>query len=63
VPRISVAQARQQADAGEAVLVDVRPGAVYEGLHIAGAISMPLDQVSRRYAELPGDKLLIFYCA
>ena len=63
VPRISVAQARQQADAGEAILVDVRTSAVYEGLHIAGAISMPLHQVARRYAELPADKLLIFYCA
>lgn len=63
VPRISVAQARQQTDAGEAILVDVRTSAVYEGLHIAGAISMPLHQVARRYAELPADKLLIFYCA
>lgn len=51
------------AEAGSAILVDVRTEAAYEGQHIAGAISMPVDQVAQRYAELPSDKLVIFYCA
>jgi len=63
VPRIGVAEARAKAEAGEAVLVDVRGAATYEAQHIAGAISMPASQVSSRYIELPTDKLVIFYCA
>jgi rhodanese-related sulfurtransferase len=63
VPRIGVAEARARADAGQAILVDVRTEASYKGKHIAGAISMPVDQVSRRHPQLPADKLIIFYCA
>jgi rhodanese-related sulfurtransferase len=63
VPRIGVAEAKAMAESGTAVLVDVRTEATYEGRHIAGAISMPVDQVAQRYGELPSDKLVIFYCA
>ncbi len=63
VPRIGVAEAKAKADAGQAILVDVRSAATYEAEHIAGAISMPATQVSSRYTELPTDKLVIFYCA
>jgi 3-mercaptopyruvate sulfurtransferase SseA len=63
VPRIGVAEARAKVDAGEAVFVDVRAEATYQQEHITGAISMPAGDVSRRYAELPADKLIIFYCA
>lgn len=63
VPRITVQAAQLKAEAGEAVLVDVRTRATYDAKHIAGAISMPFDEVARRSAELPTDKLVIFYCA
>ena len=63
VPRITVQAAQLQVEAGEAILVDVRTRATYEVNHIAGAISMPFDEVSRRSAELPTNKLVIFYCA
>ncbi len=63
VPRIDVAEAKARADAGQAILVDVRSAAVYEAQHIAGAISMPLAQVPSRYTELPTDRQVIFYCA
>jgi rhodanese-related sulfurtransferase len=63
VPRIGVAEAKAMAESGSAILVDVRTEATYEGRHIAGALSMPVDQVAQRYAELPSDKLVIFYCA
>jgi rhodanese-related sulfurtransferase len=62
VLRIGVFEARSKLDAGEAILVDVRTEAIYKGKHIAGAISLPVDQVSRRHAELPSDRLIIFYC-
>lgn len=61
VPRIDVAVAKQMADAGEAVLVDVRSQATYEQAHIAGAISMPSDEILDRYQELPTNQLVIFY--
>ena len=51
------------ADAGEAVLVDVRTKGTYEAAHIAGAISLPSGEIPDRYKELPTDRLVIFYCA
>lgn len=61
VPRIKIEVAKQMADAGDAVLVDVRSKATFEQAHIAGAISMPADEVLDRYRELPTNKLVIFY--
>jgi rhodanese-related sulfurtransferase len=61
VPRIEIEVAKQMADAGEAILVDVRSKATFERAHIAGAISMPSDEVLDRYRELPTNKLVIFY--
>lgn len=61
IPRIGVAEARSKADAGEAILVDVRNRTAYEQKHVAGAISMPSNEVAKRYTELPTDKLIIFY--
>jgi hypothetical protein len=63
IPRIGVAAAKGQADNGTALFVDVRTKATYDKEHIAGAISMPANQVAQRFAELPKDKLLVFYCA
>lgn len=61
VPRIGVAEAKARAEAGEALLIDVRAEGTYNRLHIAGAISMPIDQVDERYKELPAGTLLVFY--
>ena len=63
VPRISVGVAKEMADAGEAVLVDVRTKGTFEAARIAGAISFPSEEILERYDELPTDKLIIFYCA
>jgi hypothetical protein len=63
VPRIGVVDAKALADAGEALFVDVRTRATYQGEHITGSISIPVDEVARRYAELPEDRLIVFYCA
>jgi rhodanese-related sulfurtransferase len=63
VPRISVGAAKEMADAGEAVLVDVRTRGSFEAARIAGAISFPSEEIPDRYGELPTDQLIIFYCA
>jgi hypothetical protein len=61
VPRISIEVARQMAEAGRAVLVDVRTRATFEQAHIAGAISLPAEEIPDRYNELATDQLIIFY--
>jgi hypothetical protein len=61
VKRVGVREAKDMADSGEAVIVDVRSQASYNRSHIAGAISMPSNEIAKRYKELPGDKVLVFY--
>jgi hypothetical protein len=62
VPRITVQELKAKLDAGQAVLFDARSQESYTRQHIAGAISMPQDEVGGRVAELPTDKLVVFYC-
>lgn len=63
IPRIQVQELWERLQAGEAiVIVDVRSQKEYEQEHIAGAISLPLEELARRAAELPRDRLLVFYC-
>jgi rhodanese-related sulfurtransferase/predicted transcriptional regulator len=47
---------------GEIVLVDVRPPEEYAAGHIAGARSIPLDELEHRLAELPADREIVAYC-
>src|SRR6185312_6035719 len=47
---------------GDAVLVDVRPAEEYAAGHIDGALSIPIDELKRRLAELPEDREVIAYC-
>jgi len=48
--------------AGDLVLVDVRPEEEFEAGHIEGAVSIPVDELSDRLAELPEDAEIIAYC-
>jgi rhodanese-related sulfurtransferase len=47
---------------GEVVLLDVRPAEEYSAGHIPGAVSVPVDDLERRLAELPADREVIAYC-
>jgi rhodanese-related sulfurtransferase len=47
---------------GDVVLVDVRPAEEYEAGHIQGALSIPLDELEQRLAELPADREIVAYC-
>ncbi len=47
---------------GDVVLVDVRPAEEYAAGHIEGALSIPLDELERRLAELPADREIVAYC-
>jgi rhodanese-related sulfurtransferase/DNA-binding HxlR family transcriptional regulator len=46
----------------DVVLVDVRPAEEFEAGHIAGAVSIPLDELDERLAELPADSEIVAYC-
>lgn len=43
-------------------VLDVRPADEYRAGHIAGAISIPVEQLERRLAELPRDRPVVAYC-
>jgi ArsR family transcriptional regulator len=44
------------------ILVDVRPAEEYASGHIAGAISIPHDELEDRLREIPRDKEVVAYC-
>jgi hypothetical protein len=63
VPRMRVVELKALLDAGEEVIVaDARSAASHEESHIAGAISMPLLEVDKRYKELPKGAKIVLYC-
>lgn len=43
-------------------VLDVRPALEYRQGHIAGAISLPLEDLERRLAELPPGRQIVAYC-
>ena len=47
---------------GDVVLLDVRPEDEFRSGHIPGALSVPVGELERRLAELPGDKEIVAYC-
>ncbi|NEE04771.1 ArsR/SmtB family transcription factor [Phytoactinopolyspora halotolerans] len=48
--------------AGDVVVLDVRPAEEYRAGHIPGAVSIPVDQLADRISELPSDTETIVYC-
>ncbi|WP_037832653.1 ArsR/SmtB family transcription factor [Streptomyces sp. NRRL F-4474] len=51
-----------RAQAGGVVVLDVRPAEEYAAGHIPGAISIPVDELAERVAELPDDAGVVAYC-
>jgi rhodanese-related sulfurtransferase/DNA-binding transcriptional ArsR family regulator len=47
---------------GEVVVLDVRPEQEYAAGHIAGAVSMPLSDITNRLGELPSEQQYVAYC-
>jgi rhodanese-related sulfurtransferase/DNA-binding transcriptional ArsR family regulator len=52
----------RRAQAGEAIVLDVRPAPEFAAGHIPGAVSIPLDELPDRLAELPADVEIVAYC-
>ncbi|AYY14590.1 ArsR family transcriptional regulator [Actinobacteria bacterium YIM 96077] len=47
---------------GDVMVLDVRPHEEYVAGHIPGAISVPVDQLADKLAELPVDQEIVAYC-
>src|SRR5262245_19985207 len=48
--------------AGDVVVLDARPANEYQACHIAGAISVPIDDLQDRLRSLPKKKEYVAYC-
>jgi DNA-binding transcriptional ArsR family regulator len=53
---------RRRIEDGTVVVVDVRPAAEHAADHIAGAVSIPIDELDQRLDELPPDATVVAYC-
>ncbi|MGI8669523.1 MAG: rhodanese-like domain-containing protein [Aridibacter sp.] len=62
-PRISLADAKKDFDAGDAVFIDTRSAIAYKTEHIKGAISVPAGEFEKYYKSVPKDKKIIAYCS
>jgi 3-mercaptopyruvate sulfurtransferase SseA len=64
VPRVTPEEAKAALDSGAAIIVDVRDPALYEKSHVAGAISIWLDEIEGNPTglSLNKDQWIITYC-
>ena len=60
--QISRAELARRLEAGDVVVIDVRPTAEYEAGHISGARSIPIESLQHQLAELPDDVEVVAYC-
>jgi glyoxylase-like metal-dependent hydrolase (beta-lactamase superfamily II)/rhodanese-related sulfurtransferase len=62
-PRITVEElGRALAGPHAPLVVDVRMPAEYRSVHLDPSVSLPLDEIGRRRAELPRDRELVLVC-
>lgn len=59
---MSRAELKRRLSRRDVVVLDVRPAVEYEAGHIAGALSVPIDELRRRLRELPEDTDVVAYC-
>ena len=62
-PRISLADAKKDFDAGNAVFLDTRAAASFKTEHIKGALNMPAEAFEAEYKKIPSGKKIIAYCS
>jgi rhodanese-related sulfurtransferase/predicted transcriptional regulator len=60
--QISRAELAERLANGEVVIVDVRPVAEFAAGHIAGARSIPIDELAAGITSLPADVEVVAYC-
>src|SRR6188474_862562 len=61
--RITVPEAQELLEKGQAVIIDVRNQPSYDQAHIRGAKLIPSTEVADRIGEFPRDKTIVTYCS
>ncbi len=59
---ISRTELRRRLQAGTVTLIDVRPADEYQHGHLAGAVSVPLEEVASWAASAPRRRTVVAYC-
>jgi DNA-binding transcriptional ArsR family regulator/rhodanese-related sulfurtransferase len=62
IEEVDVTELLALAEAGDVVVLDVRPDAEYAAGHLPGALHIPLEQLGDRLDELPADLDVVAYC-
>jgi rhodanese-related sulfurtransferase/F0F1-type ATP synthase membrane subunit b/b' len=62
VEPVTRAELERRLDAGDVVLIDVRPTSEYRAGHVAGARSVPIDELTKHVEALPNDAEIVAYC-
>jgi rhodanese-related sulfurtransferase len=60
---IDSSQAKALIDKGGVFLLDVRTPDEYQQAHLQGAVLIPVDQVGKRFGEIPKERTVLVYCA
>jgi rhodanese-related sulfurtransferase/DNA-binding transcriptional ArsR family regulator len=60
--QVGRAELLRRAQAGEVMVLDVRPAPEFAAGHIPGAVSIPIDELPDRLSELPADVEVVAYC-
>jgi rhodanese-related sulfurtransferase/DNA-binding transcriptional ArsR family regulator len=59
---ISRSELLDRAEAGDLVLLDVRPDTEFAAGHLPGALNIPVEELADRLHELPTDTEIVAYC-
>jgi rhodanese-related sulfurtransferase/DNA-binding MarR family transcriptional regulator len=59
---VTIDQLIKKIDSGKVTVLDVRPESEYRQGHIANALSIPIDELSKRLKELPKRTEIVAYC-
>ena len=59
---VTIDELTKRIASGKVTILDVRPESEYRKGHIAGALSIPFDELGTRLKELPKRKEIIAYC-
>ena len=59
---VSREELARRIQAGDVLVLDVRPAAEFAAGHITGAVGIPHDELSARLSELPGGTEIVAYC-
>ncbi len=62
VEEIGRAELLRRAEAGDIIILDVRPAEEYAAGHVPGAVSIPIGELADRIAELPDGVEVVAYC-